>query len=210
MKKVSRLGKFITSLLTAVMIFGLFQMSSVSADSIKLTQKQKEKYYKQYAKIVKEVNANHPGAEMDVVPFNEVTDWVKPEEFKQIAIERANIEFVDVQEKINSFTPYTAGTVSKTKSKAFSAKGTTVTLSVKGAFYTEYYDLYKRQLFSGIKSISSSTNKGTWKQSGYTYESLDMGTTYNVTTSGKLVLNNISSTHHVSIEYYCTATGGVE
>ncbi|MBK3497082.1 hypothetical protein JFL43_20045 [Viridibacillus sp. YIM B01967] len=217
MKKVSRLRKIVSSVFSAVMIFGIFQMSSASAASADLTQQQKEEYYKQYVDIIKEVNSEQPDADLEVVSFNEITDWVNPDEFKGIAIERANMQFVDDVDNVleptkptKGLTAFASGTVSATKSKGFNAKGTSVTLSVTGNFHTQYFELYKRQLFSGIKSVSSSTNRGTWTQSGYEFMSMDMGTTYAVTTSGILVLNDIKSTHHVSIEFYCTANGGVE
>ncbi|MGE7623724.1 hypothetical protein ACQKMD_11840 [Viridibacillus sp. NPDC096237] len=214
MKKV---GKIVASLFAAVMVFGIFQLSASASDiQVDLTQQQKEEYYKQYAEIITEVNSEQSEADLELVPFDKVTDWFKPDEFREIAKERATLQFVydvkglEATKPTKGLSALGAGTASATKSKGFNARGTSVTLSVTGIFYTEYYDLYKRQLFSGIKSVSSRSNKGSWSQSGWEYTSMDMGTTYSLTTSGRLEYNNITSSHHVAIEFYCTATGGVE
>src|SRR5689334_20841974 len=67
----------------------------VSEVPLELTQEQKEDYYKQYVEIVEKVIAEYPGTTMEVVPFDEFAeqDWVEPEKFRQLAIDRANIKF---------------------------------------------------------------------------------------------------------------------
>ena len=62
---------------------------------LQLPQEEREAYYKQYVEIVEEVNAEHSNADLEVVPLNEFAeeDWVEPEKFRQLAIERANLEF---------------------------------------------------------------------------------------------------------------------
>ena len=74
----------------------------VSVTPLELTQEQKEDYYKQYVEIVEEVMREYPDTTMEVVPFDEFKeeDWVEPEEFRQIAIDRTQLEFVVEKEVI--------------------------------------------------------------------------------------------------------------
>ena len=75
----------------------------VSEVPLELTQEQKEDYYKQYVEIVEEVNAEGNGAYyLEVEPFDEFKeeDWIEPEEFRQIAIDRTQLEFVVEKEVI--------------------------------------------------------------------------------------------------------------
>lgn len=67
-----------------------------SKTPLKLTQEQKEDYHKQYAKIIERVNTEYPDANLELVSLNEFKeeDWVEPEEFRQIAIDRTKLEFV--------------------------------------------------------------------------------------------------------------------
>ena len=74
----------------------------VSAVPLELTKEQKEDYYKQYVEIVEEVMREYPEMTMEVVPFDEFKeeDWVEPEEFRQIAIDRTQLELVVEKEVI--------------------------------------------------------------------------------------------------------------
>ena len=74
----------------------------VSVTPLELTQEQKEDYYKQYVEIVEEVMREYPDTTIEVVPFDEFKeeDWVEPEEFRQIAIDRTQLEFVVEKEVI--------------------------------------------------------------------------------------------------------------
>lgn len=67
----------------------------VSVTALELTQEQKEDYHKQYVEIVEEINAEGGKNHLEVVPINEFypEDWVEPEEFRQLAVERATLEF---------------------------------------------------------------------------------------------------------------------
>ena len=69
---------------------------------LELTKEQKEDYYKQYVEIVEEVIREYSDTTMEVVPFDEFKeeDWVEPEEFRQIAIDRTQLEFVVEKEVI--------------------------------------------------------------------------------------------------------------
>ena len=74
----------------------------VSEVPLELTKEQKEDYYKQYVEIVEEVMREYSDTTMEVVPFDEFKeeDWVEPEEFRQIAIDRTQLEFVVEKEVI--------------------------------------------------------------------------------------------------------------
>ncbi|WP_052520849.1 hypothetical protein [Aneurinibacillus migulanus] len=187
--------------------------TSVEKDNLgqaKLTQEQKEAYYKQYVKIIEEVVAEHEGVSMEAVPFDQFAeeDWVKPEEFRKRAIERANLTFVDSQESSQS-SPITLAGISKTKSKNFDADGHTVTLNITGDFETAYNFSLQRQVFMGINSLTSRATDGSWTQTGYTPDRIDGGRTYAITVSGRYVLNSIKTNHHVYIEFYCDEKGRV-
>lgn len=176
----------------------------------KLTKKQKEAYYKQYVEIIKEVVAGHPGVEMEVVPFDQYaeTDWITPEEFRKLAIDRANLKFGDFRASSSS-GPVTLATISKTKSVDFDAKGVAVSLSITGSFETGYNSSLRRQVFTGINSVTSRASSGSWTQTGYTPSRIDGGRTYAIYVGGKYVLNSISSTHNLYVEFYCDEKGGI-
>ncbi len=185
-------------------------VEGVSVGQAKLTQEQKEAYYKQYVKIIEEVVADHEGVSMEVVPFDKYAeeDWVEPGEFRKRAIERANLTFVDSQESSQS-SPITLAGISKTKSKNFDADGHTVTLNITGDFETAYNFSLQRQVFMGINSLTSRATDGSWTQTGYTPDRIDGGRTYAITVSGRYVLNSIKTNHHVYIEFYCDEKGRV-
>ena len=65
-----------------------------SVTPLQLTQEEKETYYKQYIKIVEEVNKEH-NADLEVVPLNEFAeeDWIEPEVFRLRAIDRSYWRF---------------------------------------------------------------------------------------------------------------------
>ncbi|MEH7238085.1 hypothetical protein [Bacillus sp. JJ1562] len=67
----------------------------VSVTPLDLTQEQKEDYYKQYVEIVKEINAKEGTNHLEVVHIDEFKpeDWVEPEQFRQLAEDRATWEF---------------------------------------------------------------------------------------------------------------------
>ena len=67
----------------------------VSVAPLELTQEQKEDYHKQYVEIVKEINAEEGTNYLEVEPIVEFKpeDWVEPEKFKKLAIERAYMKF---------------------------------------------------------------------------------------------------------------------
>lgn len=68
----------------------------VSEVPLELTKEQKEDYYQQYVEIVEEINAEGNGKyTLEVEPFDEFKeeDWIDPEEFRQMAEDRATWEF---------------------------------------------------------------------------------------------------------------------
>ncbi|MBE2904953.1 hypothetical protein [Anoxybacillus flavithermus] len=99
---------------------------------------------------------------------------------------------------------------SKTKTTTIQVGQTVQTLYVTGTFETQYSDVHKRQLFSGVKSISSkASGSGTWTQTGYSVELIDSGRTYVITVSGKYSYNGATYTISTSIEFYCNANRSI-
>lgn len=118
------------------------------------------------------------------------------------------------QKRINSskesatITPQSIA--SKTKTTTIQVGQTVQTLYVTGTFETQYSDVHKRQLFSGVKSISSkASGSGTWTQTGYNAELIDGGRTYVITVSGKYSYNGATYTISTSIEFYCNANHSI-
>ncbi|MMZ56518.1 hypothetical protein D1872_184130 [compost metagenome] len=185
-------------------------VEGVSVDQAKLTQEQKEAYYKQYVKIIEEVVADHEGTNMWVAPFDEFTeeDWVEPEEFRQKAIARANLRFENFQLS-NPSGPVDIAGISKTKETQIYSEGVAVGLYVTGSFETEYNHTAKRQFFKTINSLTSRTSKGTWKQTGYTPRLIDAARTFEISIGGELKLDGVYSTHRASVEFRCDAQGGI-
>lgn len=61
---------------------------------LKLTQEQKKEYYKQYEEIIEKVNSKYD-EDMELVPFKDFKqdEWVTPEEFENIVVDMATMEF---------------------------------------------------------------------------------------------------------------------
>ncbi|MCM3711108.1 hypothetical protein [Sporosarcina luteola] len=64
---------------------------------LELTQQQKKEYYKQYEEIIKEVNSEYD-KDLKLSPLEEFKseEWVTTEDFEQIAIDMATMEFTTV------------------------------------------------------------------------------------------------------------------
>lgn len=201
MKKFSKLVKSAVVLCTAFLVIG----HAGAASAAELSQDQKDAYYKQYVEIVKEVVSEHPGVSLEVAPAEEFQpeDWVDPAIFKKIAEERASAKFVVTDNKGFSVM----STASASKTATLNSNGASVTLTINGSFETSLAG--GRQVFSGINSITSSTNKGSWTQTGYEYDLYDASRTYGITVGGKVTLNGLTSSHNVFVEFYCGATGVV-
>ncbi|MEI3607303.1 hypothetical protein SPD48_16610 [Pseudogracilibacillus sp. SE30717A] len=62
---------------------------------LKLTQEQKEDYHNQYVDIVNEINDGDSINHLEVLPLDEFKqeDWIEPEEFRKLAVDRASWEF---------------------------------------------------------------------------------------------------------------------
>src|SRR4051812_2629505 len=67
---------------------------AVSVVPLELMQEQKKEYYKQYEEIVKKVNSEYD-KDLELSPLEEFKseEWVTPENFEQIAIDMATMEF---------------------------------------------------------------------------------------------------------------------
>lgn len=71
-----------------------FKEEVVPVPPLKLTQKQKKEYYKQYEEIVRKVNSKYD-EDLELGPFEDFKpeEWVTPEDFRQIVIDMATMEF---------------------------------------------------------------------------------------------------------------------
>lgn len=71
-----------------------FKKEVTPVKSLKLTQEQKKEYYKQYEEIVLKVNSEYDD-DMELVPFEDFKqdEWVTPEEFENIVVDMATMEF---------------------------------------------------------------------------------------------------------------------
>jgi hypothetical protein len=210
-------------LFTVMATIGIIGFSiAEAAPTNQIAEEQKEALYNQYVQIIKEVVEEHPGVLMELVPFEEFTQdgWVKPEEFRKLAIERANAKFVvDVEPQAVSMdiTPLNDGeftpqsTVSATKKASITTGGLSRDISITGTFTTQYSSTLKRQVFSGISSLTSSggTNTEKWTESGKSSRLIDGGRTYSTIVSGGYTINNLTSYHHINVDFHCNANGGV-
>ncbi|WP_102691933.1 hypothetical protein [Rummeliibacillus pycnus] len=202
MKKITKI--IITTLITTSIIFGMHNTTPVSADSLSLTQDQKESYYKQYTTIVKEVNLEYPEVELKLDPFEnfKAEEWVKPEEFKRIVIDMANLKFVPTPNN-NSISANTIKKVTTT------INGTAVTISINGSFQTILNEAASRQAFGNVLSLSTSSDKGIWIQTGFTPFLIDLGRTYSIDLGGTFTYNGVTLSRGINIEFYCNPNGAI-
>lgn len=120
----------------------------------------------------------------------------------------SNQQGINSSKESGTITPQSIA--SKTKTTTIQVGQTVQTLYVTGTFKTQYSDVHKRQLFSGVKSISSkASGSGTWTQTGYSVELIDSGRTYVITVSGKYSYNGATYTISTSIEFYCNANHSI-
>ncbi|MGG3926505.1 hypothetical protein ABET51_10960 [Metabacillus fastidiosus] len=175
---------------------------------LKLTQEQKEDYYKEYVKLTDNIIAKYEGFGVEVVPMNEflLEDWVEPEEFEKRLIDRANTK-ITVSKSNNISSPELV-----TKTVNFHIGSSVRTISISGSFKTQYSSSDGgMQFFSRINSISSQAESegGVWEQKGYDYRLINDDRRYLITIGGKYSESGISSSHHVAVEFDCTKNGGV-
>ncbi|MGG3806042.1 hypothetical protein [Metabacillus fastidiosus] len=176
--------------------------------SLKLTEEQKEDYYKEYVILKDNIVAKYEGFGVDVVPMNEFLpeDWVEPEEFEKILIDRANTK-ITVTKSNDISSPELV-----TKTVDFHIGSSVRTISISGSFKTQYSSSDGgMQFFSRINSISSQAESEgvVWEQKGYDYDLINDDRRYLITIGGKYSESGISSLHHVAVEFDCTKNGGV-
>lgn len=203
--------KIITSLVLLLTIFTLGNLKS-DASSVDLSKEQKIDYYKQYEEIVNEINSQEPNSTLELGSFEGFTseDFIEPSKFKEYAIQRSNVQFTLISDSNAGITPFSVTYASKQKS--VKSNDLNITVTINGSFHTQYSSIHKRQLFNGVQSITTNISKGTWTKStsdGYSARLLDGGRTYEIIVSGKITINNISSSHHISLEFYCNTNGSV-
>lgn len=203
---------FAKCLMTSVAAFALFMIASVaSAATSVLTQVEKEALHRQYVEVVQQVKAEYDGVMLEVAPIEMFAeeDWIAPEDFKELAIDRANMTFEMAPQDPSVSSPFSTAYASKDGD--IKSSSITRTITASGSFETAYNATAGRQVFFGINSLTSSlkSGTGTWKQTGYTPRRIDGGRTYAIDLSGTFTLNGLVSGHHIYYEFYCSAEGRV-
>ncbi|WP_454192934.1 hypothetical protein [Paenibacillus sp. Marseille-Q7038] len=157
----------------------------------KLTQMQKEEYYKQYAEII-DVVTNGSIYGLEIAPIEEFMpeDWVDPNEFEKIAIERANTRVIFNNQKSISGPDSTVRTI---KSANMNYNGTTITFTASIDSNAQIITNDQRKLLSSAQIYSSS---GSWSQTGNDISLMDGGCTPKITIGGKFTFNGIVSHHN--------------
>lgn len=197
--------KYGYALLTFSLAMGL--VMGVLAEDTSIITEQKMDYYEQYRQIVDEVS-KLTDKQIYLLPKHELktSDWVTPEEFKQTALEMANLEIKEIEVNNNKLFTF------KTKQNAIMINGISDTLSIYGDFETQYYKTRRRQLFNGIKEIStylSSDSVGIWQQIGWGKSLMDGGRTYKITIWGTYKRLGIYTPLDITVMFYCHSTGAV-
>jgi len=174
-------------------------------------------YYAEYTKIAEEVS-RETGVDISVLPMDEFKDedWKTPQAFRDFITEVANwrlscVVSEDPCKLVDKPAAYNA-TISKTKTSKVTAEGTSYDLSVTGEFETAFNSTTERQHFSKVVSITSELGgrTGTWKQTGYEYESIDGNRTIATHVSGTLTIAGAVFRNKVAyVEFYCSATGKI-
>lgn len=202
---MKKLLKLMTAILATIIVFGTVDKASASTE---LTKGQKELYYEEYVHIIKETNLKYPDADIGIVPLEDFTEkeWVKPEEFKKIVEDMAVLKFTPVEKTSSLIQPLSS--TSATKSVATTINNVSLKITVKGSFTTQLSNGIQK--FGSITSLTSSSSKGTWKQTGYTPYLIDDGRTYEIDVTGTFTYNGATKKGNgVTVEFHCSSTGVV-
>lgn len=173
---------------------------------------QKSMYYEEYKKIVEEVSSD-TDVELTLLPAEDFADedWRTPDEFEKIVRAFATAEIaVNKNDDITDLASETRYAVAASKNVSFIVENNAdVTIKIKADFSTQYHA--GRQYVSSVSNISSSeaTGNGTWQQKGSAYLLLDAGRTAQISVSGNLSYSGVSQEKIITVEFYCSAAGGV-
>lgn len=203
-KMKTYLNRVLSIVVVAAMCLSL--SISVCASPSELNEDLKSQYYAEYLKIAAEVS-KEADQDISVIPIDQFKDedWLSPEEFRNMLEAIAGWKIV-----CNETGPETRS-VSKTKTASITADNRTYKISVSGSFITKYVEEYHAQRFKGIESLTSkASGDGTWTQTGYEHNLVELGRTYQITVSGTFkVAGAVFRNKLVYVEFYCDAQGGV-
>ena len=213
MKRRKHMKKFARKMMAVICMLnlsmGLFGMTVCAAEE----DQQRAVYYEEYKKIVEKISSD-TGVELTLLPAEEFAeeDWRTPEEFERVIREFATAEIVieDSDDDIMDLLSGARSAVSASKNVSFVwGSSVSTTIKIKASFSTQYSS--GRQYISGVSSISSSkaSGNGTWKQFGSDYVILDAGRTAQVSASGTISYAGASTNKLLTVEFYCSATGGI-
>ena len=200
---------------TAVAMICMLSISVGSAGMVVYAageNQQKSVYYEEYKKIVEEVSSD-TDAELTLLPAEDFADedWRTPDEFEKIVRAFATAEIaVNKNDDITDLASETRYAVAASKNVSFIVENNAdVTIKIKADFSTQYHA--GRQYVSSVSNISSSKaiDTGTWQQVGSDYLLLDAGRTAQISVSGNLSYGGVSQEKIITVEFYCSAAGGV-
>lgn len=200
---------------TAVAMICMLSISVGSAGMVVYAageNQQKSVYYEEYKKIVEEVSSD-TDVELTLLPVEDFADedWRTPDEFEKIVRAFAMAEIsVNKNDDITDFASETRYAVATSKNVSFIVENTAdVTIKIKADFSTQYHA--GRQYISSVSNISSSkaTDTGTWQETGSNYLLIDAGRTAQISVSGNISYGGVSQEKIITVEFYCSAAGGV-
>lgn len=193
---------------SALAIVMCLSLSAVAhANFCGLTEDIKTEYYAEYLKIAAEVSKEMEQY-ISVIPKEEIEDedWLTPKEFRSVLEAVSSWRIV-----CNETEPQLHGANGKTKTASILIDNRTYKVSVTGSFITQYKEQYHAQRFCGIECITSkAASNGTWTQTGYDYNLVELGRTYQITVSGTFEIAAARFENKLAyVEFYCDAKGRV-
>lgn len=182
---------------------------------IHASNSKKEKYYKEYQKIVQEVNLDTDQT-LELMPMEKMNDkdLIKPEKFEATIenIPEAEYEDIVLAGNLLKASSVLKGTFSKTKSckvKVNSTHSITIHCKLTGNYY--YDKLAKRCYFGKINNPTFTVSGGSWKNRGYTKAFIDNSRTADIEIKGTAVAgSNYTKKFSKSIEFYCSEEGNIK
>lgn len=189
-----------------------------SAETIPLTEQQKQQYYEQYMEIVEEVREKKTGIGIEVVPMEEfqLEDWVEPKAFEK-RIQYTMDEYLKTErERLHNLSSTSTKAVANlkgemTKKVHIYVSDTTPLIEVAGKFETQYNSRADRQLFSALSTVStqSASSLGKWEQTSYEASLIDGGRTYRIRIEGTYGAAGTAVEKAFTVEFHCNEVGGI-
>lgn len=208
--EMGRLIKYTALIMTVAMTVSVLSAAAF-AETAAGGASSRSELYAEYLDIAEDVT-QETGVPISVVDMKDFTDqdWVSPEIYKAEMLKIAeSLDTKLVEENTGARSAKASTTASKVIAVTYD--GGSMKVKVTGSFTTVLSESLGRQVFSGIKSITSAkySGNGTWTDKGYSRTLIDGGRTYSVSVAGtvKIGTNKYDTTGNVF--FYCSATGAV-